>query len=414
MKKLTALLSAILLWCFATASFAQEETNGKGLQFHQNESWEKILELAQKENKMIFMDCYTTWCGPCKALAKEIFPQEKVGEFFNPRFINVQYDMEKGDGKMLYAKYKKNIIGFPTLLLLDKEGNVLQQMAGFLSADKLIEGIKKASEGKDLFTLQKKYRQGERSFAFIQNYISCLQDAFLKDTIAAVTSDYFKNMDLKDLDKDEVWAVLGEYITNMDSPAFDYLARNADRYYYRLNRDRYKINRQLEGAVNREINRITHIRFDDNDQPKALVPDTATAKKVLQYMSIAGLKRINETKAKLFINDLLIAQNYPEAWKYVQECVKMDFTGFNSATVHDYIKYMSPSISDKKMLKNFLQTLETYEQQDPKSNSFFYHMYKTMSQLNERLGNKKLAQEQMQKFEKIDQEKRKELEKYFN
>ena len=67
------------------------------------------------------MDCYTSWCGPCKALAKNVFTQEKVGEFFNPRFINVKYDMEKGDGKMLNEKYKKYIVGYPTLLLLNAD-----------------------------------------------------------------------------------------------------------------------------------------------------------------------------------------------------------------------------------------------------------------------------------------------------
>ncbi len=98
-KRLLLFLSIVFLAGLFINLSAQEN---KGIQFHQNESWESIVALAKKENKLIFMDCYTSWCGPCKALARDVFPQQKVGDFFNPRFINVQYDMEKGDGKMLY------------------------------------------------------------------------------------------------------------------------------------------------------------------------------------------------------------------------------------------------------------------------------------------------------------------------
>ena len=96
MKKLSLTFLILTMW-FNTTLSAQETT--KGISFHDNKPWKEILQLAKKENKLIFMDCYTSWCGPCKALAKNVFTQEKVGDFFNPRFINVKYDMEKGDGK---------------------------------------------------------------------------------------------------------------------------------------------------------------------------------------------------------------------------------------------------------------------------------------------------------------------------
>ena len=47
----------------------------------------KALEAAKVENKLVFMDCYTSWCGPCKRMAAQEFTQEKAGEYFNPRFI---------------------------------------------------------------------------------------------------------------------------------------------------------------------------------------------------------------------------------------------------------------------------------------------------------------------------------------
>ena len=70
---------------------------GQGIEFMDNEPWSKVLQRAKEQNRLIFMDCYTVWCGPCKGLAQDVFPQKQVGDFFNAHFVNVKYDMEKGD-----------------------------------------------------------------------------------------------------------------------------------------------------------------------------------------------------------------------------------------------------------------------------------------------------------------------------
>ena len=410
-KKLIVFLSLV----FLTGLFIQTSAQtGKGIQFHQNESWESILALAKKENKLIFMDCYTVWCGPCKALARDVFPQEKVGEFFNPRFINVQYDMEKGDGKMLYAKYKKYIIGFPTLLLIDKDGKVLQQMAGYQEPDKLIEGIKNASSGNDLFSLGERYKKGERSFEFIKAYMGSLQGAFLRDSVQAVANDYLKRIDLKELDKDEVWEVLGPNIKDVNSPAFQYVVQNADRFYYKLHRDRYRINRQLESAINPEIARLVKLAKNDKGEYLPLENEPAQEEKMLDFISRASLRKYNETKAKFFVHHLLIDQKYPEAWNIIKTCAAMGFTGFYSYQLHNYIEYITAHSSDKKLLKELLARLEEYKQTENDKNTLFsYHMYQTMSDINLKLGNKKLAEQQLETFKKIDAQKRKEMEEYF-
>ena len=77
----------------------------------------KALEAAKVENKLVFMDCYTSWCGPCKLMASKEFVQEKAGEYFNPRFVSVKIDMEKGEGVELRKRYDVN--AYPTLLVLN-------------------------------------------------------------------------------------------------------------------------------------------------------------------------------------------------------------------------------------------------------------------------------------------------------
>ena len=280
MKKLSLTFLILTMW-FNTTLSAQETT--KGISFHDNKPWKEILQLAKKENKLIFMDCYTSWCGPCKALAKNVFTQEKVGDFFKPRFINVKYDMEKGDGKMLNEQYKKHIIGYPTLLLINAEGKVLQQLAGYKDADELIEGIRSASEGKDLFSLAAEYQKGNREISFMKEFIQSLNNAFLKDSVARVTGKFIRSMAPEELDKDEVWDIFGSYVTDIRSDAFEYLVKNADRYQRKLKRDRYAINKQLEISCERELRSITKLRFDSNDVPFPLSTDTAFADKIIFY-----------------------------------------------------------------------------------------------------------------------------------
>lgn len=414
MNRLLTLIVALLLCilCVSAQGYAADGA-GKGIRFHQNESWSKMLELARKEDKLIFMDCYTTWCGPCKALAKDVFPRPEVGDFFNSRFINVQYDMEKGDGKMLNDKYRQYIIGYPTMLLIDKDGKVLQQMAGYQEPDKLIEGTKRASEGEDLFSLRKRYWAGERNFRLIKDYVSALEGAFLKDTVAAVAADYFSRNDPKKLDDDDVWTTFGAYVNDINTPVFEHLARNAARYGYKSHRDYYKICRQLENALKKETRRITRIRFGEDGVPCPLTDDSAAQARVLSLMSLADLKRENETKARFLIHDMLLKENFAEAWGAIKWCLRAGFTGFHSAVVNDYIRYMAAKTNDKRMLRDFLQILERFEREEKNDSFFTYGIYRTMADLNSRLGNKKLAAEQMKEFERIDKEKTEELEAIF-
>ena len=58
--------------------------------------WKKVLAKAKAEKKLIFVDAYATWCGPCKKLQKEVFPDAAVGSFFNKNFINAKSILDLG------------------------------------------------------------------------------------------------------------------------------------------------------------------------------------------------------------------------------------------------------------------------------------------------------------------------------
>src|SRR5687767_8329974 len=75
------------LICFPLMVFAEGET---GIKFDKELTWPEVLAKARVENKYIFIDCYTTYCGWCKKMGEETFTQEKVGKAFNEKFISVK------------------------------------------------------------------------------------------------------------------------------------------------------------------------------------------------------------------------------------------------------------------------------------------------------------------------------------
>ena len=69
---------------------------------------EQAAAKAKAENKLVFMDCYTQWCGPCKKMAKDVFTQEMVGAYMNPKFVNIKVDMESDYGLLPYPLFNES------------------------------------------------------------------------------------------------------------------------------------------------------------------------------------------------------------------------------------------------------------------------------------------------------------------
>ncbi len=111
-----------------------------GITFLQQPAFDDVLNQAKREGKLVFIDCYTSWCGPCRLMSSNVFTRKEVGEFFNTHFINVKYNMEKGEAVAIRKKYEVNV--YPTLLILDSNGKLLKKHQGALNAEDLTEWAK--------------------------------------------------------------------------------------------------------------------------------------------------------------------------------------------------------------------------------------------------------------------------------
>ncbi len=214
MKSLSTVLFVIIanMLCAQGIDFVSHDTK-----------WADILAKAKAENKVIFMDAYTTWCGPCKKMAADVFPQKEVGDYFNKQFINVKMDMENGEGPDLAKKYR--IRAYPTYLFIAGDGELVHKSMGMMPAANFINVAKSAANpNQQFFTLKKRFDKGERDPAFVKN----LLDAATKSGESQIASDVMNvYMDTqKDLGTKENMDLLINSTQKVESKAYKYIVNN--------------------------------------------------------------------------------------------------------------------------------------------------------------------------------------------
>ena len=219
MKNLFVFIAAML---FCGNVFSQ------GINFEHG-TFDEALAKAKAENKMVFMDCYTTWCGPCKMLSKNIFPQKEVGDYFNANFVSVKMDMEKGEGIDLLKKYQ--VKAFPTLLFMDATGKVLHTMVGGSDAAGLIAEAKIASDpSQRIGALEAKYAKGDRDVKFISKYIQALQKAYNQEKMTEVGKEFVANTPVDQLCNEDAFTILSYSGLEYGSKAYKYIIANTSKF----------------------------------------------------------------------------------------------------------------------------------------------------------------------------------------
>jgi thiol:disulfide interchange protein len=103
-------------------------------------TFQKAIKQAKATGKLIFIDVHTSWCGPCKEMAKTTFTDSEVGNVFNQRFINLKIDAEEdADGPMISKAY--TVTAYPTLLFINGEGKMVKKLVGKQSKEKLLAAV---------------------------------------------------------------------------------------------------------------------------------------------------------------------------------------------------------------------------------------------------------------------------------
>lgn len=163
MKKI---LTTIFLSFTILSNYAQEINFEKG-------SWQETVAKAKAQSKPIFIDFFTTWCGPCKELEQKVYSKPEVIQKMNANFINFKIDAEKGEGPNLARKF--DVSAYPFLVWADKNQNVLLTDAGYMPVNEFLKSVDNAlnqyREGR-LEDYETQYRAGKRDANFLADFIN--------------------------------------------------------------------------------------------------------------------------------------------------------------------------------------------------------------------------------------------------
>ncbi|WP_181182476.1 thioredoxin family protein [Sphingobacterium lumbrici] len=197
----------------------------QGIEFETG-AWREVVEKAKQLNRPIFVDVYTSWCGPCRVMAATTFTRPEIGELYNAGFVNVKIDAEKGEGVALAKKYK--VTSYPTYLFINP-------------SDETLVGVGKSSMPTSVFAdlghkmlgefnntavntadMTARYKKGTYDEAFLQAYIRRLKAE--KVNVSTVLEKYMQQF-AGEQPTDEQLFFIGENFSG-GAVLYDFLVKN--------------------------------------------------------------------------------------------------------------------------------------------------------------------------------------------
>ena len=191
---------------------------------------DSAYKLAKAENKLVFVDCYTTWCGPCKYMDANIFTKKEVAEYYNDNFINVKLDMEAGEGEIFAGWYE--VRSYPTYIFLDLSGRrkqLVHRTVGSMDAERFIQFGRDASDTSTrIGEWRNRYSQGERSPDFLKSYVQKLYDAGYSSDAREISFWIYQDLNWNNIDSTDA-KILLRFINGNAHPLYNSMIDNLSK-----------------------------------------------------------------------------------------------------------------------------------------------------------------------------------------
>lgn len=219
--RLTLVLALLI---FQSGLFAQ---NAKSIKFEHG-SWSQIVEKAKEENKLIFIDFYTQWCGPCLNMAEEVFILPTVYTFYNNNFINAKIDAEAGEGIKLAKKYQIN--SYPTYLFIDPNSQEAVHKSGSRQDPEvfIFTGESALNPQMRSFYLESEYDKQKGDLTFLKKYAAYKISVYDRKALEKVL-DQMSAMNIE-LNNKDAWELFVNNITGYDNAFIKELFANYSKY----------------------------------------------------------------------------------------------------------------------------------------------------------------------------------------
>jgi thiol-disulfide isomerase/thioredoxin len=222
MQKFILIVSTLILLSFYTGYSQNRKIN------FIDKPWQEIVAMSKQENKLIFLDAYASWCGPCKWIAANMFTNDSIADYYNRTFICASIDMEKGEGPILRRKYMVN--AYPSLIFINQDENMVHERVGGLQKVQDYITMGKVAQNPDecLAACVKKYKEGNTSPQFIQTYLLRLSEAYIP--VDAVLKKYLSTQTDTDLLTRVNLNIIFRFVTDLNDPVFDFLYKHQAEY----------------------------------------------------------------------------------------------------------------------------------------------------------------------------------------
>jgi len=327
------------------------KTHAQGMKFFEG-TWDQLKAEAKKQHKPFMVDCYTSWCGPCKMMATKIFPQKEVGDFYNANFICYSLDMEKGEGPDVSKTYGVKV--YPTLIYFNPEGEMMHRVSGGLPANDLLEEGRMALDPQNNFVGRiKRFNAGEKDTVFLLELIALARYAD-DDVLEKALNTYWNVVPEKDLYSNVNWERFKILDNNINSPEYYYVKSHKAAFSTKYGED--EITKTLLEKAAYSIQRAAETGNEKLMKQAKAILDSSNMDDVVKFASQGELMFYKSTgDIKKFG---MLARKYVD--KYAKDNAdELNNMAFEAATgnddtelLHDAEKWSEQSIKIKKGYAN--------------------------------------------------------------
>ena len=247
--------------------------------------WQEALDKAKAEDKLIFVDAYADWCGPCKQMDRTTFPDDDLGNFNNQNFINLKLNVEKGEGRQFAEKYR--VTALPTLYYINGDGELVHKSAGMRSAvDLVLIGKEAIHPYANLKYFEDNYATRKTEPEFLKTFVILLKNLRIEGGVEML-DEYLRTQST--WESEETIPLIYEFVgLDLNDDKFKYMVDHKDLFY------RYVGEEEVDDRIKYAI----EVNYGIHDK------DELVRQKLLEYFPVKGQKFIDEWQLRKLLKGI--------------------------------------------------------------------------------------------------------------
>ena len=240
----TSFAASVVILAIAACAAPEKGLRGSGIEFFPG-SYSEALQKATAEDKLVFVDVYTDWCGPCKLMDLNVFTDPVVGDYYNRHFVCIKRNQEAEvfDGPELTGRNEVSVL--PTYLFIGPDGEHVHRGSGYFEPKAFVKFGEEALGGTtDTFdVLKARYEAGERDRTLVQTYLAesiprpltsarTREGWLYRHEMRQVFEEYLAAGGLRDLVNRDDFSLLAHFLQDAgwDDPLVEFVAGNYEPF----------------------------------------------------------------------------------------------------------------------------------------------------------------------------------------